>query len=410
MNRKVLSNAGWLLGSATTQAIIAFASNLVAVRFISPGEFGEFAYSLAVITLVMSLFNLRLGDLITRTRRELVDRAFLGKVFYLNFIQTIASGLISLAALLILGFFDHYSLFILAGLLLANWSSVQIKLFEKEFAYGKLSVIDTSSQGISHIFLIIACFLGFGILGLYARNALRVLAIVVILKCKRIWTPVQLNFVNPPKLNIRELRIGGLWFDGILEQSVDRFVTIFIANAMGNEAAGFFFQAKRLIMIPIQFASPVISRLSFNYFSNVISDHRLEAVLLKSVGIAAAACSIFAVAVVFFADPAVILLLGTDWAPVSAIAVSLIGFVFGLIVLELLKGYFYAKMRVWSLIWYGRVPLLTTLALGATAMLKFADPSTWHWGALLSGAYTAIVMFLLILVKIKRGFTRNVES
>ena len=398
------------MGSTTTQAIIGFASNLVAVRFISPADFGEFAYSLAIITLVISLFNLRLGDLITRTRRESIDRAFLEKVFYLNFIQTIASGLISLAALLILDLSEHYSLFILAGLLLANWSSVQIKLFEKQFAYRQLSVIDASSHGLSHVVLIATCFFGFGTLGLYVRNAIRVLAIVVILKWKRIWTPVKLNLMNPPKFSIKELHIGGFWFDGMLEQSVERLVTIFIMNTIGSEAAGFFFQAKRLMMIPVQLVGPVISKLPFNYFSNVISDHRLEAVLLRSVGIVAVACSIFAAAVVFFADLGVTLLLGTDWAPVSAIVVSLIGYVFGLIVLELLKVYFYAKTRVWALIWYGRVPLLTTLSLGATAMLVLLDLSTWHLGVLLSVGYMAIVIFLLVLVMSRQGFTRNAGS
>jgi len=163
------------------------------------------------------------------------------------------------------------------------------------------------------------------------------------------------------------LEARGVWIDGIAETGYQRLILLATGFFGGISAAGYFFQASRLAVIPHQLLSPVLSRLSANWISRAENQPlkisrrngfiRLSFIPLILLGIAA----------ILWADPVVPWIFGDNWSRSADLLVALSGVIVFLTLFEVLKSYCMVTRRM-RILFVGRVIQYAGIALAIIAI------------------------------------------
>lgn len=66
MDRKILSNASWIIGCRIVQSILAFLISLLTARYLGPSNFGLISYAQSITTFVVPIMQLGLNSIIVR--------------------------------------------------------------------------------------------------------------------------------------------------------------------------------------------------------------------------------------------------------------------------------------------------------------------------------------------------------
>lgn len=338
-----LRHAAYLLASGSTQAAVAFASNLVLVRHIAPEGFGHFALTLASLTLVYAFGSLRPGQLVIRESNTDAGerRAFLWSAC-VN--ETVLLAAASAAALALYGA-DAFGWALWLGVVLAHFASQARGFLERRQAYGSLSMIESGSHLIAHGAAIAAVLHGAGIWALALREVLLAGLQIGALAAVGGLPGDRVRVVRPREWRGLARDAKDLWTDGLLESLFARAVILIAGAVAGVRGAGLFFQARRLAQVPHQFLQPVAGRLAFNRFARADDDDErarqrrtMVLLLLPPLALAAAGC-------VFLAEPVVPWLLGEDWTDAAPLLASLAGVAGGTSLLAMTKMELLATRR-----------------------------------------------------------------
>ena len=358
-------HAAYLLASGSTQAAVAFGSNLILVRHIAPEGFGHFALTLASLTLVYAFGSLRPGQLVIREKHSDAGerRAFLWSAC-VN--ETLLLAVVSAIALAAFGA-DGFGWALWIGVALAHFASQARGFLERKQAYGPLSVIESGSHLVAHGAAIVAVLWGAGIWALAIREVLLAGLQIGALAAVGGLPKERLRVVRPSEWKGLARDAKDLWTDGLLEGLFARAVVLIAGAIAGVRGAGLFFQARRLAQVPHQFLQPVAGRLAFNRFARAADDDAERArqrrtmlvLLLPPLVLAAAGC-------VFLARPVVPWLLGEEWTDAAPLLASLAGVAGGTSLLAMVKMELLATgrfkkllaLRVAQFAGLGAVPLL----------------------------------------------------
>lgn len=335
MHSVPFKHAAYLLASGSTQAAVAFGSNLVLVRFIAPEGFGHFALTLASLTLVYAFGSLRPGQLVIRERagdvgerRALLWNACLQEALLL----AVAS-----AAILAVWGADSFGWALWLGVALAHFASQARGFLERRQAYGSLSVIESGSHMVAHGAAIAAVLWGAGIWALALREVLLAALQIGSLAAVGGLPKERFALLRPRQWAALARDAKDLWTDGLLEGLFARAVVLLAGAIAGVRGAGLFFQARRLAQVPHQFLQPVAGRLAFNRFARAADDgerarqrRTLLLLLLPPLALAAIGC-------VYLSETMVPWLLGERWADAAPLLASLAGVAGGMSLLALVK-------------------------------------------------------------------------
>lgn len=360
----VSKNFSWLTGSTFVEASVAFLSNLILVRLLLPSEFGQFAVIFAEVGFVAALGDLRFNTLII-SKRDSNEFSAVRRLVALSVAWSTFVFLVVIAYLWSRGIFSVIPILLALGIFLNSLSSAQMAFHERNFDYHTLAILQSGSQLASHALAVVLAFFGFGVLALVLRFLFRSVVLNLYYLMTRGISAYSCKGAKFADLKSYFLGSGvTLWCDGFLEQSVERICILVLDSFYGKEIVGFFYQARRLALIPDQFIGSVLARLTLNYYSNGFSSSRIKEQLLPT----ALAFLIYSVVIycgiMFLAKPLIPLIFGEGWIEVASMLHYLIPFSCGVTILHVYRAQIYSRGDFMKFIIHGRVPQMLVFSLG----------------------------------------------
>ncbi len=337
-------HAGWLLAGGVGQAGLAFAANLVLVRFIAPEVFGRFALAYAGLSLVLSIASLRIGALVLRAPRDASydpSRYWSALLFEGAFAALLCS-----AVLVAGGQLESWVAVLLAACIGKHVAQHGRAFLEREGRWPRLAQLEGLAQLVSHGAAVALACAGAGLGALVLREAVLAVAWLVLLG----WAG-GLPRSTPRRLHMWEWRAlwrecRDVWFDGVLEGAFARAMVLAAGLVGGERGAGLFAQAHRLAFVPHQLLAPLVSRLAFAWFSAERDGGRLRR---RMAWLLAGPLAALAGLGVWLGPIAIPLLFGREWSAVAPLFAALFGVILGISLLELCKVQFYAERRPFGL-------------------------------------------------------------
>lgn len=360
-SRNVKAGATTLLVGQVVQVIIAFAANLVLVRYIAPEGFGRFAITLATASLIVSLLSIRVNSLIIRVPDGELTRALEERYFsYLTF-ETLFALLVGAAWVGLAGDAGSLEFSLVALVCVQHWINQNKSFFERGMPYVRLGLIETGCSVFSNIATVCAALAGAGVVALYFREFVLTATLFASLAVMGGLTWRRLRWLSRDEWSaiIREGR--GIWLDGVLEGSYQRIAILLAGLVGGDRGAGFFFQAHRLAILPNQLLLPLVSRLAVNLLGREDNPDRRKRLRNRQLSLLAPILLLTTVVAVLFAVPAVTLVFGETWTRSGDLLIAFAGVIMFASLFEILKSYCFITKSMRTL-FLGRVAQYLMLA------------------------------------------------
>jgi O-antigen/teichoic acid export membrane protein len=369
----LLSSGVSLTVGAIVQAVVGIGAQLVLMRLLLPDAFGDFAIVLAGASLAQVVLSFRLNVSIIRVSdAELTadrkDRYRAALVW-----ETVAAASVTLIWLTAFGLVSVYALILVAALAVGQWANQSVAFYERTLAYHRIVAVETGSQIVGHVCAVALILFGAGAASLYLREL--VVALSRLAAFARIGALPLPRFRAPRWDELRALAIEAraLWVDGMMEGGFARVIVLAAASVSGAHGAGIFSQSLRLAIVPHQFLSPVVVRMSTNLFSRIGDAAHRRQLLIRMTFATLALLSVAAGLTVIFAEPVVPLLLGEHWRPAARTIVAMIGVILFLSGFDLLRAYCVSQRRM-RLVLAGRAAQYVIFFAAGLAAVRSDDP------------------------------------
>ncbi|MBT3359054.1 MAG: oligosaccharide flippase family protein [Rhodospirillales bacterium] len=398
--KKLKVGGTFLIFGQVFQALLAFAVNLVLVRYIFPDEFGRFALALAGASIVYSVISPRINVLIIRRPEAANDDKAKDLLFSAMTLETLAATLIIFLWLAFSGNAGPWEILLVGAVGLRHWTDLNKAFFERTMPYRQLAILETGASTGGHLLALAMAFTGFGWVVLVVREAMVSLVNLWGLRQVGGLTIRRLKWLGVAQWQELFKEARGVWLDGVLEGNFQR-LTILLAGLLGGEAtAGLFFQAQRLAGVPHQVLSPIAYRILANWFGRTEDAKARRKGRDKFLLFLAPPLILAGVLTVPFADPVVPWLFGETWLGVADILAAMFGMVSFWSLFEVLKAYCLSTRQSVKL-FGGRivqyVGLLAPTAAGFAGWIS-ADIAL---GIGLSSAYFFAFLFILVLLHLE---------
>jgi O-antigen/teichoic acid export membrane protein len=317
---------------------VAFAANLVLVRYLLPVDFGRFAVALAGVGLVFSLLSCRVSYLVIRAGDEALAAAKDRYIAALS-IETALSAVVACGWIFLTTGTSFWQLSLVAALAIRHWVQHNRAFFERTMPYRPLASAEAGVATLAHLCAIVLVVAGFGPATLYLREG-----ILTIAELAALWSIGGLTLGRLKPVSIAGLlavyrEAGGNWLDGVLEDGYQRLLILAAGAFGGAAAAGLFFQAYRLAIVPHQLLAPIMTRLAANWISR--SDDAAERIARRQriVGVFFLPLLLAGVATFLWADPLVPWLFGAPWSRAADLLAAMAGMVTFFTLFETLRAY-----------------------------------------------------------------------
>lgn len=373
------------------QAVIGLIAQIVLMRILLPEDFGKFVMVLAGCGLMQTILSLRVNVLIIRLPDDERDgeqaRLYQAALLW----ETLAAAIAALVWLVLADLASGPALILLISLTLGQWVNQITSFYERGMNYSRITLVETMSQLLGHAGAIVLVLAGAGAISLYLRELLVI--------CCRMGAYAAIGalprplWVRPSLADCRRIwhEARGVWAEGILEGIFARLIILTSGTLAGLHGAGLFAQSHRLAMLPHQFLSPVISRMSANLFSRTENPHRRH-VLALHLSLAAMVILLPGVAIIWLWAPQLVpWLFGDKWRDAGTVLQAMIGVILFLSLFDLLRSFCYSHKWVKPVLW-GRVVQIALFVLPAT-YYSLSDVEDLAW--VLSAAYTGGFVVLL---------------
>lgn len=386
----------WLTGGATLQAIISFAANLCLVWLLMPEDFGRFAIVLAHLGVTAAVINFHVPLMAIRTpEAELTDERK-GILTATLLLHTSVLTVACLAVLWFAGLWSLGSLLLLAGTVMTPWASFEVMLFERDFRYRRISVLETAALSASHATAVLAALAGVGALALFTRLISQMVFILAGLQV--LGMRQRLHFRIPTwaqwQMVFRDIR--GLYLDGFLSGFFTQVLMLVVGWTTGERATGFFSLALRLATLPHQISHPVASRMVLNYFSNHVPENRKRAQLYMALKTVVPALVLTALVAVVAARPTIRLVYGEVWLDSATLLIGMFGVIIGMPTFELLRSFYISQNRMYALAGWGQSWQFLAIAVAGLAALAWPANAVLIMAIGLSAAYLMASLGLLL--------------
>ena len=165
------------------QVVIAFAANIVLVRYIAPEGFGRFAITLATASLIVSLLSIRVNTLIIRVPDGELTRSVEERYFSYLTIETLFALLVGLAWVSFSGNAGKYELSLVVLVCVQHWINQNKSFFERGMPYIRLGLIETGCAVFANLAAVIIAISGAGVMALYFREFVLTASLFAALAC-----------------------------------------------------------------------------------------------------------------------------------------------------------------------------------------------------------------------------------
>jgi O-antigen/teichoic acid export membrane protein len=388
-SRDVKAGATTLLVGQVVQVIIAFAANLVLVRYIAPEGFGRFAITLATASLIVSLLSIRVNSLIIRVPDGELTRSLEERYFSYLTIETFVALIAGLIWVALAGNAGSLEFSLVVLVCVQHWIHQNKSFFERGMPYVRLGLLETGCSVFANLATVCAAFAGAGVVALYFREFVLTVTLFASLAIMGGLTWRRLRWLSRAEWNgiIREGR--GIWLDGVLEGSYQRIAILLAGLVGGDRGAGFFFQAQRLAILPNQLLSPLVGRLAVNLFGRENRPERRKQLRNRQLAMLVPILVLATVLTVLFAVPAVTWVFGATWIKSADLLVAFAGVIMFTSLFEILKSYCFITQsmrtlflgRVAQYLMLGALPILVGIGLVGDQTTALALSISLGWAA-----------------------------
>lgn len=290
LKQSAISGIKWTSLSTAAIAVLQIVQLAVLARLLKPTDFGLMAMTMVVIGFAQSYTDTGISAAIVH--RQNISREQLSSLYWLNIYVSLAVFvLVSAASPLIVWFFHEPLLSklipIAAISLLISSAGLQFQwLLEKELKFDLLARQEIFSTVGGTIVAVSAAFLGQGVWSLVWGQIMNA-GIKTVLRVKAGWAQW------PPLLYFRRDDLRGFLSFGFYqmgERSINyfnsRFDQLLIGNLLGAQELGYYNFAFNLVMQPINYINPTMTRVAFPVFARLQNDlNGLRQSYLKMVNI-----------------------------------------------------------------------------------------------------------------------------
>ena len=318
LKKKVINGLVWSFTSQIVKVGGQFIITITLMRLLSPSDFGFLGMAMAFTGFAAVFSDMGIGSALIQ--KQDTDENHLSSAFWLNIVVGISLTFIMITVSpLIARFYNTPQLepiimVMSLNFFLASFSVVQRALLTKEMDFKRLiardiiAVIAGGSVGIA------LAYYGFGIWSLVYQILAYTIINNIILWNISPWKPKMLfsrRAIND--IFTYSANLTGFNIINYLARNVDYLL---IGKFLGAEALGFYALAYKLMMVPLQNISAVISKVTFPAYSRIQNDiKKLSEVYLKTVK----AVSLITFPMMFglfvVAPEFVIVIFGPKWEP-----------------------------------------------------------------------------------------------
>ena len=389
ISRNLKRDSALLTGGHILQTAVAFAVNLILVRFISPEQFGSFALAFAEAGLIFSFFSVRINFIIIRTPVAKFDDNLQDIFFSVSIIETFIATCIIFLWFGFNGSLDFWNLLIIGSLALRHWSTLNKSFFERSMPYRELAVVETGSALFGHLVAFFVVLLGGGWIALFLREAFYSIAGTIGLRYVGGLTLRKFRMLTLEELKTIYKETRGVWLDGLLEGTFQRMTIILAGHLCGLTVTGYLAQAQRLATVPHQILTTFVNRIIVNVFSRI--EERETRVYIRNKTIVILLILLIAISpiIYLYSNPMIIWLFGQEWEPVGTMLILMIGYTISLSPFEAVRSYCISAKHARKLL-IGRfmqhLAFLGPLAIGAAGIINYENalPLGFSAGYLLS--------------------------
>jgi O-antigen/teichoic acid export membrane protein len=340
LRSQTLVNISFLTSGSFLQIVFGFCSNIILIRFLSPESFGTYAVIFAALSVISSIFSLRVPIYIIRVKE--ITKNQLSELYFFTIIEICSFIILGLLFAVIFDFNLSYLIIAILSVCFSIFFSFQKAFIERKMEYKLLVSIETAAMFISHSIAICFAYYEFGVFSLFFRDFMfAALGIMFLFYFGHFVRPSLPKIKNIP-LKPYFQSITFVYVDQSFEQLLSRFRIILVEFISGPTGAGIFFQAERLATVPHQLVNNIVSRFALNYFSRT-RDYKKKIVFFYML----TACILFGAVLMLFAslylDDLVLFLYGQQWSDVSKVFMLLFGMIVFLPTIELIKSLAYAE-------------------------------------------------------------------
>ena len=313
------------------------------------------------------------------------------------------SVLVCLGSLTLLWFFSLWNVWaivLLLNVLIDPWIGAQQVLYERNFQYKNLSLVESGSHFVSHVFSVVGVLGGLGPAVLYLRGWVQTLGRLLGLCYVRGFHGFQVRWLSLKEWRSVFLQLRGYWLEGWLKESFGRLVIMVLGFLEGPQMTGYFFQARALARTPHQLLQPIFIRIMFNFLSHRVSARRGVQVLQEVLTVLIPLLILIAVIATLAADRVIPWLFGPRWEPVVPIFQAMVGILIGLTPYNMLGVYFKAQNYMWPFIAFGQGFQYGALAVGLLVGLLLNFSAAYALAVGLSVGYVGGFFLLTITLRL----------
>lgn len=277
LKQAAVSGVKWSSISFAARRGLAFATNIVLARLLSPNDFGLVAMASLALGFIDLFKDLGTGAAVIQHKDP--SEALLSSVFWVN----AGFGLVVAAALYCLSpaigaFYHEPAVAPLMQVLSLSFfvsalSIVQSSLLARDMAFERLAKIELATAVFSSLAAIGAAWAGFGVMSLVYQPLLNSMFLLVLLWVANTWRPrwifrwSELREVAGYSLN--------LTFYNVLNYFARNADNLLIGRYLGAQELGYYDLAYRLMLYPLQGISAVVSKVMFPLYSKMQDDNSL---------------------------------------------------------------------------------------------------------------------------------------
>ena len=317
----------------------------------------------ANISILGAIMNLRIPDAVVRMPQAELDR-LLGSLVAVQLGQIVLVIIVSVVVLSLFGLIGVYGLILVIALGLSDWIIFINKIYEREFEYRNIALIENGSSIAVNILAVIGAFFGLGGLVLFLRDLLRSVFQYGILVALRGMPKLKLTVPSYDALRTLHHNVSGIYIDGIAEQLYNRLTILLVGAIASEKAVGLFFQARRLAIVPYELMMPITSRMAYNYFSHKVQGVERRRQLGLLIGMELILLAVCAGVIVLWGQELILLFFNQRWLPVVGILYALLGFIVLQPLFETIKSFAMAENRLGRFIVLGRTFQFLALLFG----------------------------------------------
>ncbi|PVZ07990.1 lipopolysaccharide biosynthesis protein [Actinomycetospora cinnamomea] len=350
--------------------IISLAQTIVVARLLSPAEIGVFTLGTIFANFLVGFADGGMRSALIQREREVTDAA--DTAFWVSLGTGILLALGALAASPLVGMFfndnDMVALVcaVTSGTLLIHCLlNVPEALLQRRFNFKRRLIVDPTTAGTFALVTVVMVSLGFGVwgmvIGLYASQLATLVACWWLAK----WRPGKGRFV----FRIwREMAgyAAPLIASRVVDDLRDVTQSSLIGRWLGDASAGQYRYGRRIGILPGQAIIQVASYVLFPAFARIAADgRRFRDGFLRSLRALWTAVVPLAASLVVLGPAAIVVLLGSQWAPAGLLVAGMAGFgpgtAMAAIGVESIKGAGHSKRINWL--------TATTLVVGIGGLL-----------------------------------------